>query len=304
MNNKTNTISVVIPAYNSEQFLKKCIDSVLAQTLLPEEIIVVDDGSTDGTAQFMQDMVKKHTFIQYLFQENAGPATARNTGIKNAQGEWIAFLDADDTWVSDKLEKQINVVLSDAKIRLVCSGRYRIEEDGQRIKNCVGDSLSENVYQDLWTIGNFIVTSSVVVHRKCFEVVGMFNEDVKILGSEDYEMWFRIVNKFEMQYLNEPLVNYYVSMSGFNRSNFQRAYDAQRYVLETNIENLRMKTFNSDNILKNRWFEFYYQYALTLMDNKLFQLAYEKLKESLRYKMFSFKLWKQFFKLFFLKMIR
>ena len=99
-------ISVVIPTCNRYNFLKRAIESVLAQNYLPKEIIVVDDGSSDATSQIKKDF----EFIKYIYQENSGVSLARNKGIQNATNPWIAFLDDDDTWKKNKLEKQLNIM--------------------------------------------------------------------------------------------------------------------------------------------------------------------------------------------------
>ena len=96
-------ISVIIPTYNRYEFLKRALNSVYAQTFLPSEVIVVDDGSTDNTSHIQLDFPK----IKYIYQKNSGVSSARNTGIKNATSDWIAFLDSDDTWLESKLELQV-----------------------------------------------------------------------------------------------------------------------------------------------------------------------------------------------------
>ena len=97
-------VSVVIPTYNSSQFIVETLESVFAQTYKDYEIIVVDDGSTDNTKEVLQPYTSR---IKYIYKENGGPASARNVGIKSAQGEYIAFLDSDDRWLPEKLEKHI-----------------------------------------------------------------------------------------------------------------------------------------------------------------------------------------------------
>ena len=103
---KSYCISVVIPAFNVGKFIARTLDSVLAQTRAADEIIVVDDGSTDNTAEVVRSYGTKVNFIQ---QDNAGASTARNTGIKAAQSEWVAFLDGDDEWLPEKLEVQLSL---------------------------------------------------------------------------------------------------------------------------------------------------------------------------------------------------
>ena len=114
------SISVIIPTYNSAVFLPEALQSVLSQTFLPQDVIVVDDGSTDDTEDVLEPF-RRH--IHYIRQENQGPAVARNRGIAEAKGDLIAFLDADDVWVPEKLERQVNVLIENPRIGLVHS-RY------------------------------------------------------------------------------------------------------------------------------------------------------------------------------------
>ena len=100
----STTVSVVIPVYNSSEYIARTIESVLAQTHKPDEIIVVDDGSTDETRQKVTQYEPK---VKYIYQTNAGTSAARNTGIKTSSSEWIAFLDADDEWLPEYLQKQL-----------------------------------------------------------------------------------------------------------------------------------------------------------------------------------------------------
>jgi len=109
MQKKSPLLSVIIPTYNRARFIAEAIDSVLAQTYTNFELIVVDDGSTDNTRQVLQPYMNR---IRYIFQENAGCSTARNTGLKEAKGEWIAYLDSDDIWMPEKLQTQVEDVCS------------------------------------------------------------------------------------------------------------------------------------------------------------------------------------------------
>ena len=101
------TVSVIIPAYNAEAYIRRSIESVLLQTYPANEVIVIDDGSTDHTAEILKNYMQQ---VQYIYQNNAGASAARNVGIKRATSKWIAFLDADDEWMPNKLEEQIQVV--------------------------------------------------------------------------------------------------------------------------------------------------------------------------------------------------
>ena len=160
-------VSVIIPVFNGEAFLGEAVQSVLAQKYSPVEVIIVDDGSTDGT----EDVVKSFPeTVRYLQQSNQGPAAARNRGIEQAQGSLIAFADADDLWPEDKLEVQLPYLLRDPVIEIVLG---RIQQ--VRTSIAVGEpAFSVNL-------------GSAVIRKSVFERVGLFDESMRY--SEDVD-WF------------------------------------------------------------------------------------------------------------------
>jgi len=172
-------ITAVIPAYNAEQCVARAIESVLAQTLSVDEIIVVDDGSRDGTSHVAGRFGAPVRVIQ---QSNAGPAAARNHGIREARTEWIAFLDADDAWLPTKLERQA-VHLGDARVGVVHSYVVNVDE-----KFCYD---GEQTFQRLWR-QNVIGTSTALVRKEAWAAVGGFHEDRRLMGVEDYHFWLQI----------------------------------------------------------------------------------------------------------------
>ncbi len=186
---KMPLVSVIIPAYNAEKTIIACLDSVCLQTYSDLEIIVVNDGSTDQTAEFLEIYQKKHNSIrlQILNQNNAGPSAARNYGISKAKGEFIAFLDADDRWVSNKIECQLNVFRIDNNIGLV-GGLISI---GHQMNN---DSTFEikNIGLKKLLFKNYFMTSSVVCRREILLKI-KFNPLQKY--AEDYRLWLEIAAK-------------------------------------------------------------------------------------------------------------
>ena len=127
-------VSAIIPTYNSVNYISEAINSVLNQTYKNCEIIVVDDGSTDNTRKTVENYIRKYPHkIKYFYQENKGPSAARNKGIKEARGNYIAFLDSDDLWLPDKLEKQISLFMKDVSLKLTYCGGYYEDEEGSVI---------------------------------------------------------------------------------------------------------------------------------------------------------------------------
>ena len=193
-------ISVVIPTYNRVELLKRSIDSVINQTIKPFEIIIVDDGSNDGT----EAMIKKnYDSLKLIKQKNKGASAARNSGIKASSGEWICFLDSDDEWKNDKLEKQITAVANNSDYKFFHSNEIWIK-NGKRInqkkkhKKYGGDIFKKCL--DMCRIS----PSSVLIDKNIFEEIGFFNENLVVC--EDYELWLRICDKYKVFFIDEPLI--------------------------------------------------------------------------------------------------
>src|SRR5579864_4035829 len=200
-------ISVVIPAHNCGRFVAEAIDSVLAQTRPPEEIIVVDDGSTDDTRERVAPYVDR---VRYIHQRNGGVASARNAGIRAARGSHIAFLDGDDRWLPHKLEKQLQALAANPGAQWVHADMLFWDDETGALtpsppygrERFVGSCYREF----FWWCG--VNTSTVVVSRRCLDEVGIFDEHIPGRWGEDLELWLRIVRKFPLIYVPEPLIHY------------------------------------------------------------------------------------------------
>jgi glycosyltransferase involved in cell wall biosynthesis len=190
---KMNTlISAIIPTFNSKQYVCEAVDSVLTQTYPNVEVVVIDDGSTDGTGDLLKS--KYGNRIKYIVKPNGGPASARNLGIRNSRGEFIAFLDADDLWKPEKLERQI-VAFSEETLLVGCS---------QKTTN---DGIIEKVlFRDL-VIRNRFSNSGVVVRRRAIEQAGYFDERPEMRAVEDWDMWIRLARSGELRVLHCNLVD-------------------------------------------------------------------------------------------------
>ena len=201
-------VSVVIPTYNRKDLLKRSINSVINQTIKPFEIIVVDDGSLDGTEKMIR---RNYDLVKFIKQENKGVSAARNSGIKVSNGEWICFLDSDDEWKKDKLEKQINAANDNPGYHLFHSNEIWVK-NGIRInqkkkhKKYGGDIFEKCL--DMCRIS----PSSVMIDKTIFDEVGNFNEDLVVC--EDYELWLRICDKFRVFFIDEPLIIKYGGHQG------------------------------------------------------------------------------------------
>ena len=192
-------ISVIIPTYNRSAYLAKAIDSVLAQDAADLQLVVVDDGSSDGTAELVRDY---GTAVTYCYQANKGPAAARNQGIKLAQGDYIAFLDSDDWWHEDKLSRQVAAMESEPgylishtdevwyrRGKLLNQKKIHARPHGHIFHHCL----------PLCCVG----MSTVVVRRSFFDWVGLFAEEFPCC--EDYELWLRASARLPFLKIDHPL---------------------------------------------------------------------------------------------------
>ena len=194
-------ISVVIPTFNRANFILKAIHSIKEQSIPVNEIIVVDDGSTDNTKEVLQDLD-----IVYIYQKNSGVSGARNTGIKCAKNNWIAFLDSDDTWHETKIEKQVEFHKSNLNILL--SHTNELWKRGEKIINQKKHQQKPSGFCFLENLEACkIGPSTVMIHKDIFSEIGLFDED--LIVCEDYDLWLRISKEFEIGYLKEKLITKY-----------------------------------------------------------------------------------------------
>jgi glycosyltransferase involved in cell wall biosynthesis len=202
------TVSVIIPSYNRCQSLPRALDSVLAQTRPAEEIIVVDDGSDDGTAAML---ARDYPELTCLVQDNRGVSAARNAGIRAARGDWIALLDSDDEWLPQKLERQLQALQqarqSDSTAPLLVHCDEIWIRKGRRV-----NPMDKHAKAGGWIFERClplcaISPSAVLMARELLTDVGDFDEDLP--ACEDYDLWLRICSQYPVLYVDEPLLKKY-----------------------------------------------------------------------------------------------
>jgi glycosyltransferase involved in cell wall biosynthesis len=209
-------ISAVIPAYNAEKYIARSINSVLNQTCPVDEIIVVDDGSTDSTAEVIKSYGRK---VRYIHQQNAGVSAARNTGIQAATCEWVAFLDADDEWLPEKIERQVENIKNNPHL-VWTTGNYiecLCDEDRRAEHTPVSQCLryQKNLdYYDIYVQANQLYqgghTICMLIQKKVFDEVGRFSVDLSL--AEDIDLWLRIAYRYpRLGFSAEPLGVYHLS---------------------------------------------------------------------------------------------
>ena len=194
------TVSVIIPTHNRCQLLRRALLSVYKQTVQADEIIVIDDGSTDGTREMLG---KEFPDIKYTFQENAGVSSARNLGVRQAKGDWLAFLDSDDEWLPDKLEKQLASLENNPEMR-ICHSDEIWKRDGVRV-----NAMNKHNKKGGWIFQYCLPLcamspSSIIIHRSVFAQVGLF--DIALPACEDYDLWLRITARYPVLFIDQPLI--------------------------------------------------------------------------------------------------
>jgi glycosyltransferase involved in cell wall biosynthesis len=201
------SVSIIIPTYNRQEYVQEAIDSVLAQTYTDYEIIVVDDGSTDGTGEALQ--ARYGSRIRYLWQENQGESVARNHGIELAQGEYIAFLDSDDLWLPSKLEQQVAYLEASQNVGMLFARAWLIDEHGARYgedphvtSRRTPRSLTIN---DLLMQNSVSGPSTVLIRREALANSGGFDPEIKY--GEDWDLWLRVVQTAPIHAIEIPLAS-------------------------------------------------------------------------------------------------
>ncbi len=193
-------VSVIIPTYNRTQFILIAIKSVLKQTFKDFELIIVDDGSTDNTNEMISGISDKR--IQYYYQFNRGPGSARNTGIKKSSGDFISFLDSDDEWMPEKLEIQLSEM--EKKKNYYLSHTEEIWYKGKRLikPKKIHKKRENNIFNQSLQLCS-ISMSTVMIRRDLINIVGLFDEKLEVC--EDYDYWLRVTAKFPVLLINKPL---------------------------------------------------------------------------------------------------
>jgi glycosyltransferase involved in cell wall biosynthesis len=192
-------VSVIIPTYNRAGYLREALDSVFNQSLLPWEVIVVDDGSTDDTRQVIQNASMP---VRYFEQAHCGVASARNLGLENATGDLVAWLDSDDLWEVDFLETVVSFLAQDETLDGVYTGITMIDAEGVQLGSLTRIEPPDMLYEALIR-SSFLATPTVVVKKVCYDRVGGFDPQLHI--AEDYDMWLRLTGEFRLAGIPRPL---------------------------------------------------------------------------------------------------
>ncbi len=204
-------VAAVIPTYNHAKFLPQALDSILRQTVRFQEILVVDDGSTDNTGDVLRPYVERGE-IEHVTQSNAGHAAARNTGIRKSKAPFLAFLDSDDWWLPTKTEAQLEVFRRLPETGVVTCPALVDDGIGGRVLR--PNFAPDQAFLELLCRGNVFggSCSSALVRRKCFDELGVFDPSFRI--SQDWDMWMRVARRYPIRWTTEPGTVYRLPQSG------------------------------------------------------------------------------------------
>jgi glycosyltransferase involved in cell wall biosynthesis len=238
----TPFFSVVIPTYNRANKLKRTLESVLAQSFIDFEVLVMDDGSTDNTKDMIESFHDPRIIYEWA-KNSGGPATPRNRGIDAARSDWICFLDADDIWFPDKLKAVYEVVINNGGVDLVCHDEVKLLEGRELIEKCGPNDA--NIYQTMLIEGNRVSTSSATVRRDFLNAHKLrFNQSSNYVIVEDFDLWLRIAHcNGRFFFINTSLGKYIIEEDNIS-SNFTKLHHNFEVLLRDHVYHLQ--TFQPD----------------------------------------------------------
>lgn len=221
-------VSVVIPTHNRAHLIGRAIASVSGQTYGDLQILVVDDCSSDATGSVVASCGDPRVEY-YRHATNLGGSAARNTGIRQARGEFVAFLDDDDEWLPDKIEKQLAVLAGNPAFGMVYCGRHYIDDGTGRVLKSVEATAHGTLYRALLRANCIGTTSAALIRRECLDLVGGFDETLP--GCQDWDLWIRIAKHYPIGSVPEPLVRFHIHDIRMT-SNLEAKIRAKRMLLE------------------------------------------------------------------------
>lgn len=249
-------VTVLIPAYNAAETIARALDSALTQWYEPKEVVVVNDASQDDTAAIVERYADRNVRLINL-EKNLGECGAMNAGIKAADGDYIAFLDADDEWCEGKLEKQLAILRQDPELIFITSDGDFVKDDGEKIST-VYDGAIPVSGPDAWKMlleNNFVAKPCVVAQRKALLECNGFDQTLRLGGDQD--MWIRLAAMGPIAQIPESLVKIYLAPTSLTQSNLRNELTYLLPMIEGHVESLsaRLTQDEKRKILIHRWYE-------------------------------------------------
>lgn len=258
MQNNSPIFSIIVTTYNRLDLLKRCLDSIKSQTYKKFEVIVYDDGSTDGTREFFESHLeaiqKDFPSFQYIWKENwGGPARGRNYGLGIAKGEWISFLDSDDWWKDNRLENLLSKIHC---ADVIYHELAFMNSQGEMNKTTNGRELGKPAIVDLLVNGNCLSNSATIFKKSFIEKTGLVSENHKVQAIEDYDLWLRLAKQdANFLYLSDVLGYYWVGEDNISTSS-KNYVEKLHYTVEQYLDQLddsqKAQAFITLNYIKAR----------------------------------------------------
>lgn len=262
-------VTVIVPAYNHENYIEDCLKSIVTQSYDNMQIIVFNDGSKDKTGLIIENFIKENKIeIEYVSKENEGLCKTLNRGLAMAKGKYIATIASDDIWLPNKIQEQVNFLETNRNIGLIYSDAYFLKGNTKtdmkysdykpKLKKIFKNSIQNiNMYEHLLT-ENLVIALTVMIRKECFDKVGYFDEKLKY---EDYDMWLRISKVYPVAYIDNTLAYYRIHDTNIsNNMTFMMTGALQAIFKQTKEEPLKSKPLKAMflcgvffmNIVKNR----------------------------------------------------
>lgn len=226
-------VTVVIPAYNAMAYLPETLDSVLSQTFRDFEVLIINDGSTDAVADWAAEIQDPR--VRLISQDNKGLSGARNRGITESQGEYIAFLDADDLWAPTKLEQQVKCLDTRPEVGMVYTWTLHVDQQGNSLGRVTASHVEGKAWEQLLLGDSVGSGSSTMVRRDCFDKVGLF--DTNLTSIEDCDMWVRLAQYYPLAVIKDILVYYRQHPASMSRD-YEKIARNSRLMIEKKFANV------------------------------------------------------------------
>lgn len=267
-------LSIIVPAYNVEQFIEEAVHSALAQAAISLEVIVVDDGCSDATVE--RAAAIQDPRLRIVSQANRGLSGARNTGIRHARGRYVGFLDGDDAWLPERAARLVAVMEADPRIGVVFSHYAYIDEAGHPTGQTYASNIVEPTLKQM--VHRNHAGSSVIGRRDCFVQAGLFDEALR--SCEDYELWVRVLatTPFKFRLVPEPLALYRIRANSLTADfeGFLKNADLAVRAIRKNVPDL------PERILRRGWAESYRIASRKALSSGRLDLARKHLRRALQ----------------------
>ena len=282
--------SVVIPAYNASAIISRCLDSVASQTEKSFEIVIVDDGSSDATSQSVEQWSRQHAEIRLnlIKKKNGGPASARNEAIRHANGGYVCFLDVDDCWLPEKLaEVRGEIDENQGRSDVYTHDVIFVENEKERLMECG----PERDYLEMLKMGNCLITSATVVSKKALLEVGLFDERRDFIGTEDFDMWLKLLRSGRtFTYIHQALTRYWVMDSSLSQD-YDKITLHHQAVIESHVSSFDMPKSDKTQLLRVSDYHLYLNIGRRLQISRHHKRAAYFFRVALSKNPFSVKTW-------------